>query len=69
MGVRAVGNLHVRETRAEPLLAHKAPSNEASVALLEPCHTPCLVSPGCAGTAGGSCHVPLPELTPHHPQQ
>lgn len=68
-GVRAAGNLHAHEMRAEPLLTHKAPPNEASVALLEPRHTPCLDSLGCAGMAGGSCHIPLPELTPHRPQQ
>lgn len=69
MGVGADGNLCAQEMRAEPLLAHKAPSNEALVAHLQPHHTLCLASPGRAGPARGSCRVPLPELTPHRPQQ
>lgn len=69
VSMRAARNLRAHEMRAEPLLTHKAPPNEASVALLEPRRTPCLASLGCAGMAGGSGHIPLPELTPHSPQQ
>lgn len=69
VGARADRNLCAHEMRAEPLLTHKAPSNKALVALLEPRRTPCLASPGCAGTVGGSCHIPLPELAPRCPQQ
>uniref|UniRef100_A0A8B9GIN0 Testis expressed 264, ER-phagy receptor n=1 Tax=Amazona collaria TaxID=241587 RepID=A0A8B9GIN0_9PSIT len=38
-GARAAGNL-CAQMRAEPVLIHKAPSNEALVALLEPHHHP-----------------------------